>query len=1162
MRVNNANIGYLAAEDLGVMDNPIKCNSCKNCAECNLKMLAEGKKSAVLQAAMKDNLSYDDKTNRWTASYLYTEPVELLAPNGNNNYSQAVACAITREKRLDKTGLRSDANTAFAAQVEKGAVKLVPTPDRYDGVIHYIPLTESIKESSTTTPLRLCGNSSMTRNGISLNNIQPEPLSINNDLYNVLIRWRAKPVAFIGDISKFYNCILSCERDRHLRRVLWRNSNDEEFKQYTMETLSFGDVAAGSFATLALRLTADMKKDDFPAAVEALYHSTYLDDLLDGEENDAVSRQLFADIESVAAVGGFHFKPAVFSGDDAEPQLVLGMVWLPKHDKLQLTGTVNFTKKIRGRRIGASIDPGDPMAWPDKLTKRETWQLVGSLYDPLGLCSPYWLNVKILQHKLCYEVKDWDAQIPQHFYDQLKNVMSKLHIVHSKQFDRAVLKSGACTRQLVTFTDASQEAYAAVLYLRSTYLDGNVHVQLLTAKTRVAAKKFISIPKMELQAAQLGARLANRVKTALPVTIDQMFFFTDSSSVLGMIKADYSMLNSTYGYRVAEINNHTRSDDWFHLAGTENISDFCTRSGVTADDFVNNEIWTSGPKFLRNDIATWPGKNTFKKVPLDALNRTAKALIKVNLVCARPVDDCFEEDLSAPADFDHGSVAHADNDFLQDEILPEPQHTAPTAALEDDNTMLSILERHLQRFPFDRAFKVFCLICDFICKRLKRKLLPRHDLKLFYFSFFQKQKVDASTKKNLNMKKCETSFLNIKKNVWMACGRSGWLPTEIQGVPYLPFNQSLLYRLVEHTHCRHHDGADATLQRLRLDCWTPRIRPFVRRFVKNCSICARYRAHPVPQILGDVVKPMTPAFFNVCCDMAGPFTVTDKKTKEKRWVLVVACLSTGALHTELTRDSGTEALANAFNRFVSKRGLPQTCHSDNATTFHKLIGYIAAVKRQKIEPPPGVKLIEWNFSAVKAPHQNGAAERMVGSLKTSLSKVCKSRNLTEDEFSLALAIATSAVNSRPLAAKVTDDSLIAITPNQLLMSRSHPSEVKHNMDNATCPLDRMTYVDKLVASWWKSWTKTVWPSYFHLPKWQTQVDNLKPGDVVLFDRHLYQPGIWRLGRVTDVVVNARGIVRNVTIAYRISGEEKNRTTTRHSGQVVKLNVADQKLEQE
>ena len=56
------------------------------------------------------------------------------------------------------------------------------------------------------------------------------------------------------------------------------------------------------------------------------------------------------------------------------------------------------------------------------------------------------------------------------------------------------------------FLDASELVHGASLYLRIVTSDG-VHVSLLTAKSKVTPLIYLSIPRLELSAAQLLAKL-------------------------------------------------------------------------------------------------------------------------------------------------------------------------------------------------------------------------------------------------------------------------------------------------------------------------------------------------------------------------------------------------------------------------------------------------------------------------------------------------------------------------------------------------------------------------------------------------------------------------------------------------------------------------------
>ncbi|KRY96723.1 hypothetical protein T4C_3063, partial [Trichinella pseudospiralis] len=67
------------------------------------------------------------------------------------------------------------------------------------------------------------------------------------------------------------------------------------------------------------------------------------------------------------------------------------------------------------------------------------------------------------------------------------------------------------------FGDASKAAYSAVVYLKAVKSPENVSVSFVTAKSKVAPLKKLSIPRLELMAALLCARLVCYVRKELPL---------------------------------------------------------------------------------------------------------------------------------------------------------------------------------------------------------------------------------------------------------------------------------------------------------------------------------------------------------------------------------------------------------------------------------------------------------------------------------------------------------------------------------------------------------------------------------------------------------------------------------------------------------------------
>lgn len=61
--------------------------------------------------------------------------------------------------------------------------------------------------------------------------------------------------------------------------------------------------------------------------------------------------------------------------------------------------------------------------------------------------------------------------------------------------------------ELHGFSDASNVAYAAAVYLKVEASSGDINITLLTAKARVAPLKSLTVPRLKLCATALLARL-------------------------------------------------------------------------------------------------------------------------------------------------------------------------------------------------------------------------------------------------------------------------------------------------------------------------------------------------------------------------------------------------------------------------------------------------------------------------------------------------------------------------------------------------------------------------------------------------------------------------------------------------------------------------------
>ncbi len=128
-------------------------------------------------------------------------------------------------------------------------------------------------------------------------------------------------------------------------------------------------------------------------------------------------------------------------------------------------------------------------------SKRGVISDIARTFDVLGWIDPVILPMKLLYRDLWQTKVDWDDTISQEHQDRHSMWREELPLLKEVRLPRCYFGGEKpSTIQLHGFSDASQEAYGAVVYLRATYPTLQPTCVLVIAKSKVAPLATRTIP--------------------------------------------------------------------------------------------------------------------------------------------------------------------------------------------------------------------------------------------------------------------------------------------------------------------------------------------------------------------------------------------------------------------------------------------------------------------------------------------------------------------------------------------------------------------------------------------------------------------------------------------------------------------------------------------
>ena len=382
--------------------------------------------------------------------------------------------------------------------------------------------------------------------------------------------------------------------------------------QYTRHI--FGAKDSPTCANFALQRTADDKCKVFHRATGSVWNNCCMDDYLESFATSEEATGRFQDLVTLLKRGGFKLTkfisnfnlppslPPLQHQSPGTPEVcelsshVLGLKWNQRSDTL-----------VVSRGMNRSVT--------EPVTQRLVLSRVASIFDPIALVAPYTIKARLMLKEVWrLHGQQWNEVFSEKLTEAFLHRSKALRELSTLELQKCHFSEPVESPELHVFGDSSKEVFGVVAFLRARQKQkshGSTQLAFVIGKGRVAPMKSLTIPKLELQAAQLASRLKRHVEAALTLAIEKVYMWSDSSTVLQWLhwpeKQPVFVAN-----RILEILDASTVDEWAHVSSANNPANVVTR-GMSIDE-LKSSAWRNGHEFLRTE--DWPFQPPTQRVPV------------------------------------------------------------------------------------------------------------------------------------------------------------------------------------------------------------------------------------------------------------------------------------------------------------------------------------------------------------------------------------------------------------------------------------------------------------------------------------------------------------------------------------------------------------------
>ena len=532
------------------------------------------------------------------------------------------------------------------------------------------------------------------------------------------------------------------------------------------------------------------------------------------------------------------------------------------------------------------------------LTRRRMLSTISSVYDPLGLASPFLLKGRKLLQSLCNSKLDWDDPVDDRHHVAWQRWRSQLPSLETIKVSRCFKPDDfgdLIHASLHHFSDASLSGYGECSYIRLVDTAGRVHCSFVIGKFRVSPLKPVTVPRLELTAATVAVKVGKMLESEMQYANMTSTYWTDSRAVLGFINNSSRRFHMFVANRVQLIHENSAVQSWKYVPTDSNPADDASR-GLNCTTVRADHRWFTGPDFLWASECCWP-------------------------------------------------QSHSSDYALQD--MSESKKTVHVAVVAEDADLVALLEKRTSDwFRLKKMVVIWMRFIQFVSKRNlpvrggSPTVAELEEAEVVILKSMQKRSFPEEVQRMSSLRSSKDQLQHVKKSsriysldpmmdshglirVGGRLRKSSLAEGQIH--PVILDKHSIVTKLIVLSCHRavQHGGRGLTINEIRgQGFWIIACNSTVRKIIHECVVCRRLRGMSVDQKMADLPADRlneVPPFTFCAVDMFGPFVIKEGRKELKRYGCLFTCLTCCAVHIETANLLDTSSFLNALIFYCTSR---------------------------------------------------------------------------------------------------------------------------------------------------------------------------------------------------------------------------------------------------